>query len=98
MEEVERKAEQDQDGSDYQQKLSDNSKTAEQRKLEAEMAISEGTVKPRRWQSVQLLETIKERYRNDTIKSYSFATLKSEKNLIPAHPTRLAVNLNFAVF
>ena len=98
MEDIERKAEQNQEGSDYQQRISDNSKSAEQRKLELEMSMSEGIVKPRRWQSVHTLETFRERLRNDTIKCYSLATLKSEKNLTPAHPTRLGINLNFAVF
>jgi len=76
----------------------DNSKTAEQRKLEEEMAKAEGKVKPRRYQPSKELETLRERLRNDTVKCYSFALLKSEKNLIPSHPTRLGVVLNFAVF
>ena len=37
-------------------------------------------------------------FQNDALKSYSLATLKAEKFLSPAHPTRLSTCLNYAVF
>ena len=37
-------------------------------------------------------------FQNDALKSYSLATLKAEKFLSPAHPTRLSIALNYSVF
>mmetsp|Transcript_15727 Transcript_15727/g.24163 ORF Transcript_15727/g.24163 Transcript_15727/m.24163 type:complete len:87 (-) Transcript_15727:180-440(-) len=53
---------------------------------------------PKKFPRIEDLENMREDMKSKSLKSYSFATHKADKNLISAHPVRLSIALNFSVF